>query len=66
MSEPCTQCTPLDDGGCDFGCPCRDCEISRRHEAFVTNPYRTWPPSAKEAKRFLAELERQIPIEVRR
>jgi hypothetical protein len=26
VPNPCTQCKPWDDGGCDFGCPCDDCK----------------------------------------
>lgn len=25
-ANPCTQCKPWDDGGCDFGRPCDDCK----------------------------------------
>lgn len=47
MSEPCTLCTPWPDGGCDFGCPCRDCDEGRKYEAFVTNPHRETPSAAE-------------------
>lgn len=47
MIEPCTLCTPWPDGGCDFGCPCRDCDEGRKYEAFVTNPNRDTPSAAE-------------------
>lgn len=43
MTEPstvntCVECRPWPDGGCDFGCPCADCESGRRAEyAAVTS-----------------------------
>jgi hypothetical protein len=55
MPESCTHCRPWDDGACDFGCPCRDCDEGRKYEAFVTNPNRETPSTA-ECAAYLAWL----------
>jgi hypothetical protein len=51
----CLQCKPWPDGGCDFSCPCSDCDEGRRYEAFVTNPHRD-TPLAPECAAYLAWL----------
>lgn len=51
----CFQCKPWPDGGCDFGCPCSDCDEGRKYEAFVTNPNRE-TPSAAECQTYFAYL----------
>jgi hypothetical protein len=44
VPNPCTQCQPWPDGGCDFGCPCDDCKPVTMTPAQVAAFYRGLVP----------------------